>query len=194
MVSKTIQYADGRQEVVDLPIDFSVGTLLSVTRKRDGGVVVSFVGAPGNGSLQLESGGISGLGGDGIIRVKMDITVLFACNAAKTMTLFVYGSGPPPYMASLELYGDELTTGTIETEDATVKGTVGDVWLGINVEAGIYVRIDNAMYSVDGGATWNYTADGQCTSGSFVADHDTGWVKTENGLTASFASGGIEIT
>ncbi|OPZ41071.1 MAG: hypothetical protein BWY95_02711 [Bacteroidetes bacterium ADurb.BinA104] len=193
MVSKTIQYSDGKQEIVDLPIDFAAGTILSITKKRDGGIVASFVGAPGEGYLQLESGGISGLAGDGKIRVKVDITILSACNAAKTMTLYVYGTGAPPYMASLELYGNEIADGTIETGDAQVLGTVGDVWLGISVNEGIYVRIDNAMYSIDSGATWNYTADGNCSSGSFVSDHAYGWVKKEDGVTATFASGGIEI-
>ena len=43
MVSQTVQYPDGRIEVIDVPKAFSVGDVVAVTHRRDGGVVVQRV-------------------------------------------------------------------------------------------------------------------------------------------------------
>lgn len=192
MATNTVQYPDGRQEIINLPKAFSVGDVVAVTHRRDGGVVVQRVSPAEilSGSIQLESGGISGA--FTTVRVKLDITVI-SKKSYSSITLMCYGSGPPPYAAQITREGSAIVTETLETADATKWGDTGDVYLILSVNAGTHIIIDNAMYSFDSGATWNYTADGNCSSGSFVSDHDTGWVKTEDGVTATFASGGIEI-
>lgn len=42
-MQNSLQYSDGRVEVVDVPKAFSVGDVLAVTHRRDGGVVVQRV-------------------------------------------------------------------------------------------------------------------------------------------------------
>jgi len=43
MVSQTVQYSDGRQEIINIPKAFSPGDVVAVTHRRDGGVVVQRV-------------------------------------------------------------------------------------------------------------------------------------------------------
>ncbi len=43
MATNTVQYPDGRQEIINLPKAFSVGDVVAVTHRRDGGVVVQRV-------------------------------------------------------------------------------------------------------------------------------------------------------
>ena len=43
MATNTVQYSNGRQEVVTIPKAFSPGDLVAVTHRRDGGVVVQRV-------------------------------------------------------------------------------------------------------------------------------------------------------
>ena len=192
MATNTVQYSNGRQEVVTIPKAFSPGDVVAVTHRKDGGVVVQRVSPAEilSGSIQLESGGISGT--FTTVRVKLDITVI-SKKSYSSITLMCYGSGPPPYAAQITREGSAIVTETLETADTTKWGDTGDLYLILSVNAGTHIIIDNAMYSFDSGSTWNYTADGNCGSGSFVSDHSSGWVKTEDGVTATFASGGIEI-
>ena len=190
LLQNSLQYSDGRVEIVDVPNAFSVGDVVAVTHRRDGGVVVQRVSPVLVGSIQLESGGISGT--FTTVRVKLDITVI-SKKSYSSITLMCYGSGPLPYAAQITREGSAIVTETLETADATKITDTGDVYLILSVNAGTHIIIDNAMYSFDSGSTWNYTADGQCSSGSFVSDHSSGWVKKEDGVTATFASGGIEI-
>ena len=41
--TNTVQYPDGRIEVIDVPKAFSVGDVVAVTHRKDGGVVVQRV-------------------------------------------------------------------------------------------------------------------------------------------------------
>ena len=41
--TNTVQYSDGMQEIINLPKAFSVGDVVAVTHRRDGGVVVQRV-------------------------------------------------------------------------------------------------------------------------------------------------------
>ena len=43
MATNTVQYPDGRQEIINVPKAFSVGDVVAVTHRRDGGVVVQRV-------------------------------------------------------------------------------------------------------------------------------------------------------
>ena len=43
MATNTVQYPDGRQEIINLPKAFSVGDVVAVTHRRSGGVVVQRV-------------------------------------------------------------------------------------------------------------------------------------------------------
>jgi len=43
MATNTVQYPDGRQEIINIPKAFSVGDVVAVTHRRDGGVVVQRV-------------------------------------------------------------------------------------------------------------------------------------------------------
>ena len=38
-----VRYSDGREEIVTVPLPFSVGDVVAVTHRRDGGVVVQRV-------------------------------------------------------------------------------------------------------------------------------------------------------
>ena len=40
MAINTVQYSDGREEIINVPKAFSVGDVVAVTHRRDGGVVV----------------------------------------------------------------------------------------------------------------------------------------------------------
>ena len=44
MATNTVQYPDGRQEIINVPKAFSVGDVVAVTHRRDGGVVVQKCG------------------------------------------------------------------------------------------------------------------------------------------------------
>ena len=38
-----VEYADGRREVIEVPVEYEPGAVVAVTHRRDGGVVVQRV-------------------------------------------------------------------------------------------------------------------------------------------------------
>lgn len=188
LLQNSLQYSDGRVEVVDVPKAFSVGDVVAVTHRRDGGVVVQRVGSniPSSGLFSMTSQMALG---DYLLnlRVRATIKKYSTGRPASTIQMTFYGYDSDPTYTSVLKSASELVLNTntiIETSDLLMYSNI-NTRVTFDVAAGCYVIIDNVQYSTDSGSTWFYYTDGNLVNGEFKTNAFEGWVKlTETNFTA----------
>ena len=183
-----IRYSDGREEIINVPKAFSVGDVVAVTHRRDGGVVVQRVGSniPSSGLFSMTSQMALG---DYLLnlRVRATIKKYSTGRPASTIQMTFYGYDSDPTYTSVLKSASEFVLNTntiIETSDLLMYSN-GNTRVTFDVAAGCYVIIDNVQYSTDSGSTWFYYTDGNFVNGEFKTNAFEGWVKlTETNFTA----------
>ena len=188
MVTNTVQYSDGRQEIINVPKAFSVGDVVAVTHRRDGGVVVQRVGSniPSSGLFSMTSQ--MALGEYLLnLRVRATIKKYSTGRPTSTIQMTFYGYDSDPTYTSVLKSASELVLNTntiIETSDLLMYSN-SNTRVTFDISAGCYVIIDNVQYSTDSGSTWFYYTDGNFVNGEFKTNAFEGWVKlTETNFTA----------
>ena len=187
-VQNTVQYSDGRTEIINVPKAFSVGDVVSVTHRRDGGVVVQRVGSniPPSGLFSMTSQMALG---DYLLNLRIRATIKKYSSGYSdaTISMIFYGYDSDPTYTSVLKSASELVLNTntiIETSDILMYSNK-NTRVTFDISAGCYVIIDNVQYSTDSGSTWFYYTDGNFANGEFKTSAFEGWVKsTENNFTA----------
>ncbi|OPZ41428.1 MAG: hypothetical protein BWY95_02631 [Bacteroidetes bacterium ADurb.BinA104] len=189
LLQNSLQYSDGRVEIVDVPKAFTVGDVVAVTHRRDGGVVVQRVSPP------LYSAGIEIYLGEFLSGEQ--VRVRFASIASGntdigTLTFqFLYGesgvSEQTYNIPSGNYWQAELVTHTFTLPyDSEVTFRII-----ANVLSGVWYVIDYLDYYYPTARRGELLPDGNFESGSF-GDGITQWkklgAKTEIVLNPSYDS------
>jgi hypothetical protein len=186
MVSQTIQYSDGRTEIVDVPIMFRPGEWVAVTHKKNGSTIIQRVSPQEDGFVELLSACPVWEAGQSI-RARAIFSLLSAWRPGVNGLEFsiVCDSGDPSIDTFIITNSDDLST--ITTGDIIPDINATSVWVYVKVWIGAYSRMRTIEYSTDGGATWNYVMDGDLTACVFVDDKNNGWYKVPPGIGASYS-------
>ena len=199
LLQNSLQYSDGRVEVVDVPKAFSVGEVVAVTHRRDGGVVVqrvSPVPTPIDGDLFIYLGDVT-------TGQTLGYTLYIKKHIPGSQTIYVtfytyvFESGSGASTSVQKRYSSSADWGAETIANYTSIKT-GEAYLRIENTAGMvsgdYIRIDlikhNGSYN-----TGNLITDGSFESnilntgvevipGTAIpkyGDKNTNWIKNKGG-------------
>jgi hypothetical protein len=196
MVSQTVQYSDGRQEIINIPKAFSVGDVVAVTHRRDGGVVVqrvSPVPTPIDGDLFIYLGDVT-------TGQTLGYTLYIKKHIPGSQTIYVtfytyvFESGSGASTSVQKRYSSSADWGAETIANYTSIKT-GEAYLRIEntygMVAGDYIRIDLIKHKgtfksgeliTDGSFESNsMNSSGSDTAIPVYGDKNTNWIKNKGG-------------
>ena len=196
MVSQTVQYSDGRQEIINIPKAFSVGDVVAVTHRRDGGVVVqrvSPVPTPIDGDLFIYLGDVT-------TGQTLGYTLYIKKHIPGSQTIYVtfytyvFESGSGASTSVQKRYSSSADWGAETIANYTSIKT-GEAYLRIEntygMVAGDYIRIDLIKHKgtfksgeliTDGSFESNsMNSSGADTAIPVYGDKNTNWIKNKGG-------------
>jgi len=184
-----VEYADGRQEKLKLPVEYETDSILSIVKKRDGSVMVSLVGVlePITDFFEMYSG--------------VYLTNGLPCQIRATVTKYQSGEGRAEITFTLSDLGGTCTINTkaknlplntpvVLESNTIISNNPTTTVVDVVIQKGCYVQIDNVQVSEDNGETWLNIVDGDFSNGEFKSDVYVGWVKVEEmGFSAEMVDG-----
>ena len=188
LLQNSLQYSDGRVEIVDVPKAFSVGDVVAVTHRRDGGVVVQRVSNKQRNGIEIYLGSFSS--GDNIQARFASITD--GLDVAGTYTIEFICNGVIESTNTTDISVGNFWNASNETQIFSVPYN-GDVTIRIltNINAERWWVIDYLDYYYPTAMRGELLPDGNFESGSF-GDGITQWkklgAKTEIVLNPSYDS------
>lgn len=133
MATNTVQYPDGRQEIINVPKAFSPGDLVAITHNRDGGVVVqrvSHVQAPKTGTcVNYNFGG--NIGGESYFKFWVKAGATYPSSQVTAVSVLRVGGGRVWEPTTISTTWTEITIGpfTDFPFDRVILSTTGSVKL-----------------------------------------------------------------
>ena len=197
LLQNSIRYTDGRVEIVDVPKAFSVGDVVAVTHRRDGGVVLKSVGSPAptpiDGDLFIYLGNVTT---GQTIGYTLYITKHIPGGQTIYVTFYTYvfDSGSGAVTSVQKRYSASAAWGA-ETIANYKSIKTGEAYLRIEntygMVAGDYIRIDLIKHKgtfksgeliTDGSFESNsMNSSGSDTAIPVYGDKNTNWIKNKGG-------------